>query len=116
MDHGHRVPQTICRRSHPSVVLVPQSGRAWGDYVFGFQTLSSTPMSIITQYFPYVYGLWVTDRRFMHGSRLELCSSTSVSLRCHWPLFQVSVFCPCVVHAVHLRWPAPLRAPLSNLS
>jgi hypothetical protein len=50
----------------------------------------------------------------MHGSRLELCSSTSVSLRCHWPLFQVSVFA--LVSCMQSTFGGPLRNVLHFLT
>jgi hypothetical protein len=109
--------------SNPSTLAFPPNPSYWwrdrdGNVSILFSVFKlryPCPMSIITQYFPCTYGLWVTDRPFMHDSRLELCSSTSVSLWCHWPLFQVSVFA--LVSCMQSTFGGPLRnfAPLSNL-
>jgi hypothetical protein len=99
MDHGHRVPQQIYLRSHlESIALAARSGGHARISFSGFQTSSSMPHGDHHAVFPMrAHGLWMTDRRFMHGSRLGSAVAQSLTPMSLATILGLSV-CPCVVH------------------
>jgi hypothetical protein len=81
IDHG---PRSSRPTTNLSTLASPDPSCWWRDrdgmfrFCFRFSNfVVHAHVNHSRSIFPCAPGLWMTDRRFMHDSRLELCSSTA---------------------------------------